>query len=92
MLVIAVASLFASDPILENQQALAANAAGSGFGGGSFVSGGGSLGGKVNNRQLGWRRPLSKQVAMLQAIDFEIRDLAGIRFVDTDILRPITSW
>jgi uncharacterized membrane protein YgcG len=47
ILVIAVASLFASDPILGNQQALGANAAGSGFGGGggSFVSGGGSLGG-----------------------------------------------
>jgi len=34
ILVIAVASLFASDPVLGNQQALAANAAGSGFGGG----------------------------------------------------------
>ncbi len=50
VLVIAVASLFASDPILGNQQALAANAAGSGFGGGggSFVSGG-SLGGSSSH-------------------------------------------
>ena len=38
ILVIAVASLFASDPVLGNQQALAANAGGGGFGGG-----GGSL-------------------------------------------------
>jgi hypothetical protein len=47
ILVIAVASLFASGPILGTQQALATNAGGSGFGGGggSFVSGTGALGG-----------------------------------------------
>ncbi|MGA9153081.1 MAG: hypothetical protein WBZ36_21095 [Candidatus Nitrosopolaris sp.] len=44
LLVFALASLFATDLILGNQQALAANAGGS-FGGGSSLVGAGSLGG-----------------------------------------------
>lgn len=46
LLVFALASLFVTDPMLGNQQALAANAGGSfGGGGGSLVGGGGSIGG-----------------------------------------------
>jgi hypothetical protein len=46
LLIFALASLFATDLILGNQQALAANAGGSFDGGGSLV-GAGSLGGHL---------------------------------------------